>query len=83
MEENVKGTEQPTLTFGQRLVGINFIPANDDKVGQAKSLCAQLADLVETHYQNKESYPLPTEQKSKDFLFKQVIHSLKPFIQLP
>ena len=23
---------------------------------------------------------LPTEQKSKDFLFKQVIHSLKPYI---
>jgi hypothetical protein len=24
---------------------------------------------------------LPTEQKSKDYLFKQIIHSLKPFIQ--
>lgn len=23
---------------------------------------------------------LPTEQKSKDFLFKQIVHSLKPFI---
>ena len=25
---------------------------------------------------------LPTEQKSKDFLFKQVVHSLKPFIEV-
>lgn len=23
---------------------------------------------------------LPTEQKSKDFLFKQIVHSLKPFL---
>jgi|ERR1700722_2235789 len=26
---------------------------------------------------------LPTEQKSKDFLFKQVVHSLKSYIQYP
>lgn len=26
---------------------------------------------------------LPTEQKSKDFLFKQVIHSLQKFIEVP
>jgi hypothetical protein len=34
------------LTFGEKLVGLNFNPSNDDKVGKAKRLCADLADLV-------------------------------------
>lgn len=33
-------------TFGETLVGINFNPAGDDKVGKAKRLCADLADLL-------------------------------------
>lgn len=37
---------QVDLSFGQKLVGINFNPSNDDKVGQAKRLCAELADLL-------------------------------------
>lgn len=36
------------LTFGEKLVGLNFNPSNDDKVGQAKRLCADLADLLHT-----------------------------------
>ena len=38
--------EQVSLTFGQKLVGLNFNPSNDDKVGKAKKLCADLADLL-------------------------------------
>lgn len=34
------------LTFGEKLVGLNFNPSNDDKVGKAKRLCAELADLL-------------------------------------
>lgn len=34
------------LTFGQQLVGLDFNPSNDDKVGKAKRLCADLADLL-------------------------------------
>jgi len=36
----------PQLTFGQKLVGLNFNPSNDDKVSKAKQLCADLADLL-------------------------------------
>lgn len=34
------------LTFGQELVGLKFNPSNDDLVGKAKQLCADLADMV-------------------------------------
>ncbi len=37
----------PVLSFGEKLVGLNFNPSNDDKVSQAKRLCASLMDLVE------------------------------------
>jgi hypothetical protein len=33
---------QPTLTFGQQLVGINFNPANDDKVGKQNNFVPTL-----------------------------------------
>lgn len=45
---------QRSLTFGERLVGLNFNPSNDDKVGQAKKLFAQIADLVEEHKNRPE-----------------------------
>lgn len=53
-QESVTGA-QSTLTFGQRLVGINFNPAGDDKVAKAKQLCAELMDLVNADYHNQES----------------------------
>lgn len=34
------------LSFGEKLVGIEFNPSNDSKVHKAKSLCAELANLV-------------------------------------
>ena len=37
----------PQLTFGEKLVGLNFNPSNDDVVGKAKRLCADLADLLQ------------------------------------
>jgi hypothetical protein len=34
------------LTFGEKLVGINFNPSGNPKVQRAKELCALLADLI-------------------------------------
>lgn len=45
----VQGTARG-LTYGEKLVGLNFNPANDDKVGKAKRLCADLADLLYDDY---------------------------------
>lgn len=36
----------PELTFGQDFVGLKFNPSNDDLVGKAKQLCADLTDMV-------------------------------------
>lgn len=51
----------PTLSFGQRLVGLNFNPSNDSNVDVAKRLCAELADLVYADYKNNESTELKNE----------------------
>ncbi len=34
------------LTFGQKAVGLNFNPSNDDKVGQAKQSFANILDSI-------------------------------------
>lgn len=46
---NQKVEKEVALTFGEKLVGIQFNPANDDKVAKAKQLCAELANLVESN----------------------------------
>lgn len=43
-----------TQTFGQKLVGLTFNPSGDPKVQKAKELCAELADLLRDHYEEKE-----------------------------
>lgn len=48
-------SEELTPTFGQQLVGITFNPSNDDKVARAKTLCAELADLLYEDYVSKPS----------------------------
>lgn len=42
------------LTFGEKLVGLNFNPSNDDKVGTAKRLCAELADLLMNDFKENQ-----------------------------
>ena len=44
----LKNMEERELTFGEKLVGLNFNPSGDEKVTRAKQLCAELADLL--HY---------------------------------
>jgi len=34
------------LTYGEKMVGIDFNPANDPQVQSIKALCAQLIDLL-------------------------------------
>jgi len=48
-------------TFGQKAVGLTFNPSDNDKVGKAKQLAADLIDLVELDYYEKTT--LPTDEK--------------------
>jgi len=34
------------LSYGEKLVGINFNPSSDNKVDRVKALCAELADII-------------------------------------
>lgn len=51
-DQNVNAGRE--LTFGERLVGIQFNPSADDKVAQAKQLFAKAADLLHDHYYSSE-----------------------------
>lgn len=44
-EEFIEKTT-PELTFGQKLVGLNFNPSGDDSVGQVKQKFADVADII-------------------------------------
>lgn len=57
---DITNSAAPTssMTFGQKLVGITFNPSNDDKVGRAKQLCAELMDLVNEERENRETTQL-------------------------
>lgn len=43
------------LSFGEMLVGIKFNPSNDDKVGAAKQLFADAADLLNDENNSRET----------------------------
>jgi hypothetical protein len=58
--QKVMSPEQE-LSFGMKLVGINFNPSGDVKVHRAKELCAQLADLLHQHYTTSEGSQLQTQ----------------------
>ena len=47
--EKFEGNEEKSkkeLTFGQKAVGLNFNPSNDDNVGQAKQKFADVLDSI-------------------------------------
>ena len=44
---------QRQLTFGEKLVGLNFNPSNDDAVSKVKRLFAEISDLVNDHYKDR------------------------------
>jgi hypothetical protein len=43
------------FTFGQKLVGLNFNPSGDPRVQRIKTICAELADIIEAHNKNIKS----------------------------
>lgn len=45
-DSNLKDEAQTELTFGQKLVGVNFNPSADDKVDRVKRLFAEAADIM-------------------------------------
>ena len=49
-------TEQEPIemTFGETLVGLSFNPSKMDEVTEAKLMCADLADLLYDHHEDKE-----------------------------
>ena len=44
-----------SLTFGQKAVGLDFNPSEDENVTKAKQLSADLIDLVEEHKEKVSS----------------------------
>lgn len=50
--------KQPTLTFGEQLVGFSFNPSADIKVTQAKRLFADAADLLRQDHESRETSQL-------------------------
>lgn len=41
--------EDRELTFGEKLVGLNFNPSGNEKVDRAKKLFAEAADMLKEH----------------------------------
>ena len=52
MKEEIKETA-PTLTFGQKAVGISFNPSNDSAVDRCKQQFANLIDQMQ-EFRNRE-----------------------------
>ena len=48
------------LTFGEKLVGINFNPSADSAVDKAKKLCAELVDLIHDTGLGESDFELKT-----------------------
>lgn len=48
MEQQVVANElnNQSLTFGQKLVDVNFNPSGNPTIDEVKQLCARLADIV-------------------------------------
>jgi hypothetical protein len=66
-DETFKDDSTRELTFGEKLVGLTFNPSNDDKVGKAKKLCAELADLVNSSFYEGDQGNIPTSLKHQLF----------------
>jgi hypothetical protein len=47
-------TVEAPMSFGEQLVGLTFNPSGDAKVQKAKELCAQLADLIQSDYLDRQ-----------------------------
>ena len=50
--------ETREMTFGEKLVGLEFNPSGDEQVYKAKRLCADLADLLNDYADPNSKRPL-------------------------
>ena len=48
-EETEKSEAPKELTFGMKLVGLDFNPSGDPRVTELKQLAARMADIVNEH----------------------------------
>ena len=39
-------TEKPKMSYGEEIMGVSFNPSNNPEVDRIKSLCAELANLL-------------------------------------
>ena len=39
--------EARELTFGEKAVGLSFNPSGDERVNRAKTICAELIDMLD------------------------------------
>lgn len=46
--------ERAKLSFGEKLVGIQFNPSNDDKVSRLKSLFAEAANIIDEEFMSSD-----------------------------
>lgn len=53
MEPIAAETSHRELTFGEKLVGVNFNPSKDPRVDKIKALAAEMADVMKTFDEEK------------------------------
>lgn len=54
----LKTTQSPALSFGEKLVGITFNPSNDGDVNEIKTKMAELANMIHDKHSNNETSQL-------------------------
>jgi hypothetical protein len=67
---DIKLNEAKVLSFGEKLVGIEFNPSNDDKVAKVKELFAEAANILKDNYTTTDGSAL------KSLLFDHAIGEL-------
>lgn len=70
------------MTFGEKLVGLNFNPSNDDNVARAKQLCADLANLVEEHRNNEQRERTQLEDKLYNHTVGEILNAQMNVVKL-
>lgn len=74
-DKKMSTENEKQLTFGERLVGLNFNPSNDDSVSKAKRLCAELADLVQDHVVNSNRETTQMEQMLHSHVMGEILNA--------
>lgn len=74
-------TELPKeLSFGEKLVGLEFNPSGNEKVLLAKKLCASLANLVQDN--QSEEYPSYLYNLIKGSALREILNAQMNIVKL-